>query len=320
MSPLTQVALERTFGVELELIGAFGLGDRLVRALRAERRDDGLLACAFGCWRSVHEPSLHLSETYPCGCELVSPTLHYGRSLDRAKVTGFVRALGRAGAAVNDSCGLHVHVGVGEAAKEADFLLSALALAYEWSRVLHALLRDRRVNSQFCEVHTAWLTAPVAHFFTGTERATYAKLMRLILERTSVKVTRDDKLDLPRDRALNLTALALYGTIEYRLFESTLDPDLVLAYVELCVRFTALIITTAPKLNEQRAPTEANVRSLLDMLEVSSTTRDLLWTAEVREHLRRLHARPQVRLPDMDLGMLDARSRHLVEEVVAHYR
>ena len=131
----------------------------------------------------------------------------------------------------------------------------------------------------------------------------YAKLMRLILERTSVKVTRDDKLDLPRDRALNLTALCPLRHHRVPALRVDPRPRSVLAYVELCVRFTALIITTAPKLNEQRAPTEANVLAAGHARGLKHYTRPV-WTAEVREHLRRLHAWPQVRLPDMDLGML----------------
>lgn len=324
--PLTSLTLARTFGVELELLGPRQEMTRhLAQVLDAGPPDEATAPDAvpvstrrFGTWTSVKETSLRPTDEHP-GCrELVSPIFRFGSPADRAKVTGVVRALNRGGFIVNDSCGLHVHVGV-DRAKDPELILSALAHAFEWGRLIHALLRDVRLDSDFCEAPTPWYVAQLAGFFTGESAPTYKRLMRGLLNMDAKAAECAGKLDLPRNYAVNLSALILHGTIEYRFFAGTLDPDLVLAYVELCARFTSLIMSTLPRLHARREPTAANVRALFERLELSPHACDVLWSPEVRAHVRKLSEPPRVRLPRMNLSMLDNEARRLADELIALY-
>lgn len=320
MSALTSLAKTLTFGVELEVLGPHDMTVVLARELRGKVVGSGpefTVESPLGSWRSVVETSLNTSDAYPCGREFVSPILHYGSAVDRAVPAAMLRAMGRCGFGVDDACGLHVHVGVGDRARDPILILSALALSFEWSRLVHALLRDVRLESIFCEAHTRWYMGLLADYFTGAKPLSYCRLMRVVLDQDPREVNEStDKQNLPRNFGVNLTALPRHGTIEYRFFAGTMDPDTALAYVEFCVRFTALVMLEPPCLRPPRDPTEANAEELLARLGLSEPASAILFGPEVRAHLHHLERRSPAPLPTLDLTLLDECSRRLVCEVV----
>lgn len=317
---LTARANTLTFGVEIETIGpndfeevlALAVGGDVCRPLRPQ---PPVVRSEFGVWSVVPDASIETTTSHPLGREFVSPVFRYPD--DTNKVAGMTRALESAGFTVNASCGLHVHVGVGDRAKDPRLILAALAASYEWSRVVHLLLCDRRLDASFCEVHSAWALSQFAGFYSGHQPPTYQRVMRRLLDADPRKVgPTTDKLELPRNFGFNLTALARHGTIEYRFFEGTLRPDLVLAYVELCARFTALALEARPLLRAPRKPTEANMEALLDLLGVSAESRAVLLTDEVRAHARGLMLTSPIKVPRLDLSLLDAESQRLARQAL----
>ena len=311
-----------TFGVEIETAGPENPTEVLALALDAEvvrpmEPQPPRIVSRFGTWESVADGSIERTEAHPCGREFVSPVFRYTPE-DLAKVGAVVDALGSSGfTAAGANCGLHVHVGVGNRARDPELILAALALSYEWSRVIHLLLCDRRLASAFCEAHNAWFLSSFAGFYSGHLPPTYQRVMRrLIGEDPRTVGPTSDKLELPRNFGVNLTALAIHGTIEYRFFEGTLDRDSVGAYVELCVRFTALVLESRPKLRAQRKPTVASMEALLDLLGVTAESRAVLLTDEVRTHAHGLATHTPITIPQLDLSLLDDESRRLARRAL----
>ena len=311
-----------TFGVEIETAGpenptevlALALGGEVVRPMEPL---PPRIVSRFGTWASVPDGSIERTEAHPCGREFVSPVFRHTPE-DIAKVGAVVAALGSSGfTATGANCGLHVHVGVGDRARGPEIILAALALSYEWSRVIHLLLCDRRLASAFCEAHNAWFLSSFAGFYSGRLPPTYQRVMRrLIGEDPRTVGPTSDKLELPRNFGVNLTALAIHGTIEYRFFEGTLDRDIVTAYVELCVRFTALVLESRPELRAPRKPTVASIEALLDTLGVTAESRAVLLTDEVRAHARGLVTHTPIAIPRLDLSLLDEESRRLARRAL----
>ena len=311
-----------TFGVEIETAGpenptevlALALGGDAVRPMEPL---PPRIVSKFGVWLSVADGSIERTEEHPCGREFVSPVFKYAAE-DLAKVGAVVAALGSSGfTATGANCGLHVHVGVGDRARDPALILAALALSYEWSRVIHLLLCDRRLASAFCEAHNAWFLSSFAGFYSGRLPPTYQRVMRRLIGEDPRKVgPTSDKLELPRNFGVNLTSLAIHGTIEYRFFEGTLDRDLVGAYVELCACFTALVLESLPILRAPRKPAEGSMEALLDLLGVTSASRAVLLTDEVRAHARGLATHTPIALPRLDLSLLDEESRRLARRAL----
>lgn len=320
---LTTRASTLTFGVEIETAGPVNPTEVLALALGAEvvqpcaPSTTPLIVSRFGTWASVADGSIERTEAHPCGREFVSPIFKYAAE-DLAKVRAVVAALGPAGfTATGANCGLHVHVGVGGRARDPAFVLATLALSYEWSRVIHLLLCDRRLASPFCEAHSSWFLSSFAGFYSGQVPPTYQRVMRRLLDDDPRKVgPTTDKLELPRNFGVNLTSLVCHGTIEYRFFDGTLDPALVAAYVELCARFTALALESTPRLRAPRKPTLESMEALMDTLGVTAKSRAVLLTDEVKAHARGLATCTPIALPRLDLSLLDEESRRLARRAL----
>ena len=107
--PTTTTTLPtRTFGVEIEILGLSR--QRAVRAIQAAGIDavaEGYNHATRRHWKAVTDGSLDSG-----GCEVVSPVLSGEEGLTQLRTV--VRALAQAGARVNRSCGLHVHLGASD--------------------------------------------------------------------------------------------------------------------------------------------------------------------------------------------------------------
>jgi hypothetical protein len=309
-----------TFGVEIEAAGPTQPVELLAQALGGTivaTPEAPVIVSPFGAWTVVHDGSIEVTPAHPCGREFVSPIFSYNTT-DLAKVGAVVTALGATGFTTSDAnCGLHVHVGVQGRARDPVFLLAAVALSYEWSRVVHLVLADKRLDSQFCTLPTAWVTSLFAGFYAGRTPPTYMRVMGRILREDPRKVgPLTDKCELPRNFGVNLTSLIRHGTIEYRFFAGTLDPTLVAAYIELCARFTALALDCEPVLRPPRPPNEASMEALLDLLEVSAATRAVLLTDDVRAHARSVMTPRPLGVPALDLSLLDSESQCLARQAL----
>ena len=166
--------------------------------------------------------------------EMVTPKLTYDQL---PKLRDCVRLLQQAGAKVNDSCGIHVHVDaanhnrqslknlIGIMFSKEDILFKALQVnetrAKKWcKKVREPMLREARALSSdetkdLTELENIWYGGDIRH---------------------------NEHYNWTRYHALNLHSVFYRGTVEFRCFNSTLDPGRVAAYVNLCLAMSSQAI------------------------------------------------------------------------------
>ncbi len=173
--------------------------------------------------------------------ELVSPILVYK---DIETIQEILRRLRKAGAKVNDSCGIHVHVdGANHNAKSlknvVNFMCSRQDLIYEALQVkngrmtyckkvcpdLLAKIKTTK-NITRADIETAWYS-PVNHGYSGS---------------------RDGRYNSTRYQCLNLHSYFYRGTVEFRLFNSTTHAGELKAYIQFCLAVSAWAIESTDKI------------------------------------------------------------------------
>ncbi len=155
--------------------------------------------------------------------EFVSPICRYE---DIQTVQEIVRQLRHAGAKVNDSCGIHVHVDasphdvktlrniVNIMASKEDLLYKALDVQVD--RQYYCKKADTRFLDEMNHKRPRTMDELEAIWYNG-------------------QGGRYQHYDQTRYRALNLHSVFSKGTIEFRLFNSTLHAGRVKTYIQLCL-------------------------------------------------------------------------------------
>lgn len=180
-------------------------------------------------WKIVSDASIHCesrrgqTSSGQYSVEFVSPICIYD---DVETIQELIRKLRAAGAKVNDSCGIHVHVDAAPhnektlrnivnimAAKE-DLLYKALKVEVE--REYYC----KKADTRFLEELNRRRPKSMDQF----ERIWYNGISG-----------RNSHYDNTRYHALNLHSVFSKGTIEFRLFNSTLHAGEVKSYIQLCL-------------------------------------------------------------------------------------
>ena len=165
--------------------------------------------------------------------EMNSPKLEYS---EMGKLQEVVRALRHAGAVVNDSCGMHVHVDASKHTPQS--LKNALSIMYSKEDILFMALKVNPVRV------TRWCKKV---------KEDKLKRIRALSSNASMWQMRDlwysDSRDSPnahyndtRYYALNLHSVFYRGTLEWRCFESTLHAGKVRANITLALAISAQAI------------------------------------------------------------------------------
>lgn len=238
-----------TFGIELE---TYGLGrDGAVNALALQdgwRRGYGNAAIdpKGRTWKAVGDSSIDGYQP----AEVVSPVLRYE---DMELLQGAVRKLRAAGAKVNDSCGIHIHVGV-----EGAFDVPAIVrLAKYWNRkeklIKHALGTLIRRSNSYCR--------DINHNGFIDRLDALRRAPRTMDELNAAWYGRNGggsfHYDGTRYHALNLHNVWFRGTIEWRLFNATMHAGKIKAYVQFVLAVALHAVNTRAAARPDRAPFNA---------------------------------------------------------------
>jgi len=254
--PVTIPAIpsQRTFGFEAEF---FGITPSVaVQALTAV----GLVAQSE---RWNHETRPHWKVTTDgsvtgrgtgcgTGLELVSPILQGEQGIaDAAKA---VKALLDAGAKVDKTCGLHVHLGM-DGLTGAD-IMKVVDYYTANGNLVDSMLATSRHNSRWAQKYSQ---RALLGDFNGFRTLTSNNEMRV--------ATRG----YDRYRTVNLTAYGKYGTIEFRQHQGTLNPEKVTSWVKFVMALTEKAVT----LSDAYA-TATDLPTLLGELSLTDETRSFL--------------------------------------------
>ena len=155
--------------------------------------------------------------------EFVSPICQYQ---DVETIQALVRKLRGAGAKVNGSCGIHVHVDA--TAHTPQTLRNRVYIKAATEELLYKALQVQVSRENYCQKADLRFLDEV----NRKRPKTMAELERLWYNGES---NRYIHYDTSRYHALNLHSVFSKGTIEFRLFNSTLHAGEVKAYIQLCL-------------------------------------------------------------------------------------
>lgn len=166
-------------------------------------------------------------------CEFVTPKCTYD---DIETVQECIRALRKAGAKVNSSCGLHIHIdGANHDAKS----LKNLAFTFRAKQdlIFKAVAPDR-IGNYYCKPLTDDLVDNIKKIKKIDNNSLHDAWYGTYAGYRPANTHYHES----RYHALNLHSLWYRGTVEFRLFNSTLHAGEVRAYLNLCLAMSAAAI------------------------------------------------------------------------------
>ena len=194
-------------------------------------------------WRFVYDSSIHGShrtgrQQVPIGdgdykVEMNSPKLEYS---EMGKLQEVVRTLRHAGAVVNGSCGMHVHVDASKHTPQS--LKNALSIMYSKEDILFKALNvQTRREDEYCQKVRPMVLEKIRRMPNST--ITMEKFKRAWYEGNDGS---SEHYNWTRYYALNLHAVFSKGTLEWRCFESTLHAGKVRSNITLALAISAQAI------------------------------------------------------------------------------
>ena len=176
------------------------------------------------------------------GGEFVTPICTYN---DIETVQECVRALRRAGAKVDSSCGLHIHIdGANHNAKSLKNLVFNFKAKQDL--IYKAVKAEDRKQNQYCRVIDSRLVDTIKR----NKKLDMDSLADNWYNTYAPGQSRAQHYNDSRYHALNLHSIWYRGTVEFRLFHATLHAGEVKAYINLCLAMSAAAI------NAKRASAE----------------------------------------------------------------
>ena len=180
-------------------------------------------------WKLVRDASIHCENRSggPAGStysvEMVSPICVYE---DIKTIQELICKLREAGARVNDSCGIHVHVDA--SVHTAATLRNIVNIMAAKEDLLYKALQVNVSRESYCQKADTRFLDDV----NQQRPRSMQELERLWYNGPS---GRSIHYDNTRYHALNLHSVSSKGTIEFRLFNSTLHAGKIKAYIQLCL-------------------------------------------------------------------------------------
>ena len=173
--------------------------------------------------------------------EFVSPIC---RHEDIVPLQEMVRALRAAGAKVNDSCGIHVHVDA--APHDEKTLRNLVNIMAAKEDLLYKALQVEVARENYCKKVDVRFLDDIKHL-----RPKSMEQLEQIWYNGSG--SRHYHYDRTRYHGLNLHSVFSKGTVEFRLFNSTLHAGEVKSYIQLCLAIShqALVQRSASQIRTQ---------------------------------------------------------------------
>lgn len=180
-------------------------------------------------WRVMSDASIHRERRdsgpadHAYSVEVVSPVCQYG---DIERIQEIVRKLRDAGAMVNSSCGIHVHVDASN--HDAKTLRNIVNIVAAKEDLLYKTLQVDVEREHYCKKTNT-------DFLNVLNRRKVQDMEQLERLWYNGRSRRDVHYDESRYHCLNLHSVFQKGTVEFRLFNSTLHAGKVKSYIQLCL-------------------------------------------------------------------------------------
>jgi len=281
---------DRTFGVELELVGisrsAMAAAIDAIPGVSA--RSESYNHDVSQAWKVVSDGSVYSNGSGGAG-EAVSPILHGEDGIE--ELVKVVKALRAAGATVNRTCGLHVHVGVSDLLPKD--LINIVQRYARYEESIDAFMPQSRRGST-----PEWCHSVIG--LAGTlERGTYTSCTQVV------------RAQHGRYYKVNLDPWSRQKTIEFRQHSGSCNARKVESWARFVLEFTEASVVSTP---EERAAGVASVRA-------SEPRRGLRGVAAKLERVRRAFLASDSRsLAPIEIGALGGWSRASVPVYISRMR
>lgn len=159
--------------------------------------------------------------------ELITPILNYN---DIENLQGLVRAIRKAGGFVNETCGMHVHIGAADfTAQAATNLLNAVASKQD---LIYKALKVHENRKSYCKK----IGEDLLEDLKEEKPKTMSKLASVWYNEPEREAVRNHgHYHSSRYQIVNLHALFTKGTVEFRVFNSTLHAGEVKTAIQFCL-------------------------------------------------------------------------------------
>ena len=183
-------------------------------------------------WKAVSDSSIRASEAYRT--EVVTPILRYDDIEDLQEI---LRKLRMAGAKVNESTGIHIHIGAENFTPAT--LCNLLKNIRSKEDILYRAIKVRDDRARYCRKTNKKLIDMIE----ANRPKTKEKLADLWYAEAPFD-RREWHYNMSRYHGLNLHAYFTKGTVEFRIFNSTLHAGELKAYIQFCLAVTAKALNT----------------------------------------------------------------------------
>jgi len=202
-----------TFGIEIECVGVnTTTAKQALEAAGIVCENNGYNHNTRPVWKVVTDGSLSSRDG---SCEVVSPILRGTDGLTEVRTV--MAVLRTAGARINQSCGMHIHIGVDRLTQTHQ---TRIIRAYgKWSWAFTGLILQRRVGNRWAQLRTA----------SGTER--------LAVEWENSSDGRSTASRHDRYYAFNIASYQRHGTFEMRAHHGSLNGMNASAWVAMQTAF-----------------------------------------------------------------------------------
>jgi len=198
-------------------------------------------------WKAVTDASIAAAREVQA--EVVSPILTYD---DLDNLQEIVRQLRHAGAKVDESCGIHIHIDA--APFDAKHLINLVKIVYKQEELIeHAIaITDSRKYR--------WCRSIDNGFIRKLETAKPTTLQAINQLWYGYLNTAPQHYDGTRYRGLNLHNVWFRGTVEFRWFGSTLHAGKVKAYIQFCLAVAAKALNSTSASSKRRTFSAASAK------------------------------------------------------------
>ena len=172
-------------------------------------------------WKVVRDSSIEAIEE-ETKCELVTPILQYS---DLETLCFLAERLRSAGGAVNWSCGLHAHVDAKGFTPQG--VVNLVMLIGSREQIFYKALGVGKDRMRYCKK----INEELVTLIKEKKPATIEDIRKYWYLESPYEVVAG-KYHSTRYRGLNLHAMFTKGTVEFRLYNSSLEPQVVKAYLQ----------------------------------------------------------------------------------------
>ena len=236
------------FGIEIETVGAcqHDIARAILSVVGGQRYGRSVASADGRTWKVVGDASLRSHNGY--SGEIVSPILTY---TDMEDVQNIIRAVRRAGAKVNDSCGIHIHVDAGGPRGRHGRNVGAFSHGgKDAAKTIRNLVKLCHKNDELIAAalgiapgrRSRWCKPVSTDLVNAISADRNLTLDRLNVRWYGYQNPTPTHYDSTRYAGLNLHNVWYRGTVEFRWFEASLHAGVVKSYIQLCLCLTAKAI------------------------------------------------------------------------------